>query len=180
TEPGRCGRQDSNLRRAAFQATALPAELRPRAEWARLDSNQQPLVCETSALRTLSYSPLELRDKASNLDLHGQSVASSLIGRSRIACQTMLSMPLAYPSTLDRRDATSYVEELWSPALLRFPENCQAKAATYSTANCRARIAQRNLSLSGGASNAVFASQAGHHPSVLVGFAPDTTKATLS
>jgi len=29
----------------------------------------------------------------------------------------MLFMPLAYPSTLDRRNATSYVEELWSPAL---------------------------------------------------------------
>jgi hypothetical protein len=26
----RCGRQESNLRRAAFQTTALPAELRPR------------------------------------------------------------------------------------------------------------------------------------------------------
>jgi hypothetical protein len=28
-----------------------------RSEWARLDSNQQPLVCKTSALRELSYSP---------------------------------------------------------------------------------------------------------------------------
>jgi hypothetical protein len=36
-------------------------------------------------------------------------------------------MPLAYPSTLDRRDATSYVEELWSPALLRFPEIARQK-----------------------------------------------------
>jgi hypothetical protein len=38
------------------------------------------------------------------------------------SCRTILSMPLAYPSTLDRRfpacppaTASSYVEELWSP-----------------------------------------------------------------
>ncbi len=52
------------------------------------------------------------------------------------------------------------------PGALALSGNCQAKAAAYSAANCRARIAQRNLSLSGGASNSVFASQAGHHPSV--------------
>jgi hypothetical protein len=72
--------------------------------WARLESNQRPLVCKTSALAWLSYSPewaglesnqrplpyqrsalpLELpaqlnewfRDKGSNLDLHVQSVTS--------------------------------------------------------------------------------------------------------
>ena len=66
------------------------------------------------------------------------------------------------------------------PGALALSVNCQAKAAAYSAANCRARIAQRNLSLSGGASNSVFASQAGHHPSVRGCFAPDTTKATLS
>jgi hypothetical protein len=31
--------------------------------------------------------------------------------------RTMFSMPLAYPSTLDHRNAASFVEELWSPAL---------------------------------------------------------------
>jgi hypothetical protein len=58
-----------------YQRGALPPEL--SAEWARLGSNQQPLVCKTSAL------PLELlarvcqiRDKESNLDLHVQSVVS--------------------------------------------------------------------------------------------------------
>ena len=79
--------------------------------WARLESNQRPLVCKTSARPRLSYSPVksvvellrsgrgwsrtsdlflirevlcllsfppvELRDKDSNLDLHVQSVASS-------------------------------------------------------------------------------------------------------
>src|SRR4051794_18521894 len=34
--------------RPAFQAGALPFELRPQ-RWARLDSNQRPLVCKTSA-----------------------------------------------------------------------------------------------------------------------------------
>lgn len=43
--------------------------------WARLESNQRLLACKTSALAELSYSPW-IRDKGSNLDLHGQSVAS--------------------------------------------------------------------------------------------------------
>jgi hypothetical protein len=38
----------------------------------------------------------------------------------------MLSMPLAYPSALDR--FSSYVEGFWSPALLRLTEKQQAKA----------------------------------------------------
>jgi hypothetical protein len=47
-----CGRQDSNLRRVAFQATALPPLSYGHVwRWARLDSNQQPLVRKTSALR---------------------------------------------------------------------------------------------------------------------------------
>jgi hypothetical protein len=46
----------------------------------------------------------------------------------------MLSMPLAHPSTLDRRTesrkpavASSFVEELWSPALLCLTKKSQAK-----------------------------------------------------
>jgi hypothetical protein len=66
--------------------------------------------------------------------------------------------------------AASYVEEHWSPALLRFPTNAQAKAELNSALNYLARKAQRNLSLSGGASIVIRASQAGHHPLVLVGF----------
>src|SRR5205085_8827460 len=50
------------------------------ARWARLDSNQRRLVCWTSTLARLSYSPAcvleELRDKGSNLVFHVQSVAS--------------------------------------------------------------------------------------------------------
>ena len=44
-----CGRQGSNLQRPAFQAGALPALSYDHAEWARLESNQRPLVCKTSA-----------------------------------------------------------------------------------------------------------------------------------
>src|SRR5262249_58825253 len=65
---------ESNRRPPPYQRGALPPEL--SAEWARLGSNRQPLVCKTSALR-LSYSPVrQLRDKESNLDLHVQGVAS--------------------------------------------------------------------------------------------------------
>jgi hypothetical protein len=63
----------------------------------------------------------------------------------------------------------SYVEEHWSPALLRVPANRQAKADAYSALNYRPRNAQRDLSLSGGASIVLRASHVGHHPSGLDG-----------
>jgi hypothetical protein len=85
--------------------------------------------------------------------------------QQRDRLQVKLSMPLAYPSTLDRRHPASYVEGLWSPALLQSPKNSQAKAAVYSAANRRARKAQQDLSLSDGASSSVGLLQAGHHPS---------------
>ena len=65
-------------------------------------------------------------------------------------------MPLAYPSTLDRLVAASYVEELWSPALVQLLDNSQAKAAAYSAAVLRTRKAQEDLSLSGGASDSIY------------------------
>ena len=84
----RCDRQGSNLRRLAFQASALPPSY--GSEWrtgsrlsvrrlrdaARLESNQQPLVCKTGALPVELPARDELRDKGSNLDLHVQSVVS--------------------------------------------------------------------------------------------------------
>ena len=77
-------------------------------------------MCKTRAL-PLSYSPdsvnaLQIRDKGSNLDLHVQSVVSCrlddpgmlFVRMSRPAlCRTMFSMPLAYPSTLDRRPSVA-------------------------------------------------------------------------
>ena len=41
-----CGRQESNLHRPAFQAGALPVGA-TTTRWARLESNQRPLVCKT-------------------------------------------------------------------------------------------------------------------------------------
>jgi hypothetical protein len=98
-----CGRQESNLHAPRFKRALYRLELRPRGR-ARLESNQRPLVCKTSALHLLSYSPAfsrrswsrtsdhfrirealstelpacmqQLRDKDSNLGLHVQSVAS--------------------------------------------------------------------------------------------------------
>jgi len=64
--------------------------------------------------------------------------------------RTMFSMPLAYPSTLDRRPA-SYVEELWSPEPRAPAGKSQAKAHAYSPARFPAQSAE-GLSLSGGAS----------------------------
>jgi hypothetical protein len=65
----------------------------------------------------------------------------------------MFSMPLAYSSTLDRRQlvarSTSYVEELWSPGLARVREKVQAKADAY----CQRSFSRRALR--------VFLSQAG-------------------
>src|SRR2546430_290875 len=69
------GGAESNRRRPPpYQRGALPPEL--SAEWARLGSNQQPLVCKTSAL-PLSYSPMrQIGEKESTLDLDVQSVVS--------------------------------------------------------------------------------------------------------
>jgi hypothetical protein len=76
-------------------------------------------------------------------------------GRSR----TMLSKPLANPSTLDRvfrsraaADWASYVEELWSPALPPAREKSQVKSAAYSAACFSCARRRKDLSLSGGAS----------------------------
>ena len=71
-----------------FRRALYRAELRPhRGRWARLESNQRPLVCKTSALAELSYSP----------KMDDETDVSS--GRSR----TMFFKPLANPSALDRR-----------------------------------------------------------------------------
>jgi hypothetical protein len=103
----------------------------------RLGSNQQPLVSETSAL-PLSYSPAfrsGTRDRTSistfrawrpagwttpgtaspSISLHGRSTQQAAPGgRSDRPCldgrsRAMFSMPLAYPSTLDRRSSSTHV-----------------------------------------------------------------------
>jgi hypothetical protein len=87
--------------------------------------------------------------------------------------RTMLSKPLAYPSTLDHRppDAqsgwpTSYVEGLWSPSLAHIVGNSQAKAEANDQPPFRPPCG-RSLSPSGGASIRSRLSQAEHHLSVV-------------
>ncbi len=84
--------------------------------------------------------------------------------------QTMLSMPLAHPSTLDRRNrvcATAIPPSdrggVLEPGALVLPENCKLKQRLFQLSVFRAET-RRDLSLSGGASFSVCASQAGHLP----------------
>jgi len=74
--------------------------------------------------------------------------------------RALFSMPLAYPSTLDRRPRcsadVSYVEGLWSPSLGRSVGKAQAKADAIAMSSFRSRRAR------------VFLSQAG--PRVDLGF----------
>ena len=75
----------------------------------------------------MSYSPGELRDKDSNLDLHVQSAVSWPLDDPGMDFYdsppygtAMLFMPLAHASTLDRNGLPLprvVVEAFWSPAL---------------------------------------------------------------
>jgi hypothetical protein len=90
--------------------------------------------------------------------------------------RTMLSKPLAYPSTLDHSTtgcaapmrSLSCVEELWSPMPHASAEKAQAKAQLYLQALFSSANAE-GLSLSGGASIRSRASQAEHHLSFVDG-----------
>ena len=86
-----CDRQGSNLRRPAFQAGALPAELRSR-EWAGPDSNQRPRTADCALL--MSRPARKPND---------------------VVYATRLPFDPGSPSPAARRLTTSYVEELWSP-----------------------------------------------------------------
>jgi hypothetical protein len=77
---------------------------------------------------------------------------------------TMLSMPLAYPSTLDRRPekSTSYVEGSWSPMRSVVTQNRRVTATRSYTREIQ-RQTKADLSLSSGASSGVGVFQAEHH-----------------
>jgi hypothetical protein len=105
----RCGRQASNLRAPRFRRALYRAELRPR-KWAELESNPAtPRVTPekpSTARATRPSSGTRTRTPISTfrawrlpLDDPGMSLTYVSPG----SCRTMLSMPLAYPSTLDRR-----------------------------------------------------------------------------
>ena len=135
---------------------------------------------------------MKLRDKASNLDLHGQSVASCLLDDPG-SQGTRSRPPSTSPGEVDAaaRSHPCVGQELWhvrpkpndvvqatrqpfdpgspkygvlrggalEPGARAFPDNVQAKADAYSAANSAAPKAQKDLSLSGGASSSVLAFQ---------------------
>jgi hypothetical protein len=142
-----------------FRRPLYRAELRPH-EWARLGSNQRPLVCKTSAL------PVELL--ARRLPRAGRRPLP-------LHSRTMLFMPLARSSALDHRPrpalargAASDVEELWSPALRRFPKNHRLKPLRMEQRSLPdAKRGRSFLSWAGPQSSIGFL-QAGHHLFVLL------------
>jgi hypothetical protein len=96
----------------------------------------------------------------------------------------MLSMPLAHPSTLDHRDrvaqttvTASYVEEFWSPALLRSHKNRTLRQRHYFSFDFRARAQRAFLSRTGPHSRSALV-QAEHLPFIRSRLTPETTRAT--
>jgi hypothetical protein len=82
------------------------------------------LILIREALCQLSYPPsTPPRSRArpapaGELDAHAAALDTALVTyRTLVVLPTNLSTPLAYPSTLDRRRAASYVEGCWSPML---------------------------------------------------------------
>ena len=148
----RCGRQESNLQRPAFQAGALPiwsydhasgrgwnrtsdllfvrqalglSELLARADekWAELESNQPPPPYQRGARPTelpahvkasgRGFEPRSPRSERDVLPLDDPE-SSFLRSMSRTGLsRTMFSMPLAYPSTLDRRLSVAERRPTW-------------------------------------------------------------------
>ena len=97
------------------------AELRSR-EWAEPGSNRRPPPHQRGALPT-ELSAVDVR--LSVQPPPGSSTHMRPVGRASVTYRVVvhfaneLSMPLAYPSTLDRRPrgAASYVGGCWSPVL---------------------------------------------------------------
>jgi hypothetical protein len=137
-------RLESNQRPLPYQRSALPPELPARKAPGQGLEPQLPRS-ERGVL------PLRRSRKVQPTTRHGPAPPStSLMGDRRSSetrsagakvrlCHvrpkpTMFSKPLAYPSTLDRRPrlresgrSSSYVEELWSPSLVRFPKKSTLK-----------------------------------------------------
>jgi hypothetical protein len=163
-----------------------------RRGWTRTSS----LLFVRQALSAIELLADELRDKDSNLDRDGQSVVSfrlddpgTVLRPPRdakstqrppgpasvtfVRSRTMFFKPLAYPSTLDRRKSASYVEELWSPALLRFPEICRQKPQLIQRHILLRGSAEEPFSLRRGLEFDLALVQAEHHTLVFVfDFAP--------
>jgi hypothetical protein len=116
---------------------------------------------------------------------HGARTRPSFLLRdARLVPRAILSMPLTCSSTLDRRLQLRCCRSVvlrggaLEPGALVSARKSQAKATGISGWAFSLHRAQRNLSLSGGASSPTCLFQAKHHlPGVGV-FGPETTKAT--
>jgi hypothetical protein len=128
----------------------------------------------------------EFRDKGSNLDLHGQSVASCrLDDPGAFHPITRFSMPLAYPSTLDRRPV-AHVRDGRRPtwrgvgarASARRGKKCRLKHTLISSVLFQ-RNAQRVFLSQAGPRFGLAVLQAEHHLASDVDLSPrDTKRAT--
>ena len=139
-----CGRQESNLRRPAFQAGALPAELRPRA----------------SGGIALHPSPLQGRSTQRRAGVRPLSRPS---GRRRcFPCHSLTLRPWIVDRRLRERDwSPSYVEGLWSPTLSPFRKIAR-QIQLQIDVRIFARARRAFLSRAGPRSDLVLL-QAGHH-----------------
>jgi hypothetical protein len=161
-------------------------------------SRTSDLLLVRQALGRAELLALELRDKGSNLGLHGQSVASCLLddpGTNRVSPsvlggrstqrgfeRALFSMPLAYPSTLDHGRGDLRTRPTWRGFGARArPVRLEKRRQKHTL--MQGRLSARNA-------HRVFLSQAG--PRVGIGFlklsiilsssilfASETTKATL-
>jgi hypothetical protein len=161
-------------------------------------SRTSDLLLVRQALGRAELLALELRDKGSNLGLHGQSVASCLLddpGTNRVSPsvpggrstqrgfeRALFSMPLAYPSTLDHGRGDLRTRPTWRGFGARaWPVRLEKRRQKHTL--MQVRLSARNA-------HRVFLSQAG--PRVGIGFlklsiilsssilfASETTKATL-
>jgi hypothetical protein len=146
-----------------------------RQSWSRTSN----LLFVRKALSQLSYPPVRLRDKESNLDLHVQSVASSRLddpGMSFISCSVVqATRPPFDPGSAK---SPSYVEELWSPALLCRPKNFMLKPKHYLSLVFRAESTEEPFSLG----RSLILDQRLFKLSIFLSFdvtlSPETTRAT--
>jgi hypothetical protein len=88
---------------------------------------------------------MKLRGKGSNLDLHGQSVASCRLDDPGMHYEPVVyaTRPLFGPGSI----TSSYVEELWSPALLCRPKNRKLKLKQYFSFDFPCRSTEEPFSL---------------------------------
>ena len=106
-----CGRQGSNLRRPAFQAGALPAELRPRGSERRgcaIGRQSKPSKRASSRSSRGSRSPLGDREPVRGR--RGWTRTSSLLRVKQALCAIELLAPVL-PQAGDRRAATASRED---------------------------------------------------------------------